>query len=256
MLCPGCNLPVKDERTTVHSNIESMPPVDGHVNDEEEEEDSDSLFESSSRIVTYESTNNRLNNISGKLGEKLLKGWTMRAESCLDASCRGTPLMQESAGKPLLCVSCGEEYEIKDGHLYHVQAEPKSTPIQVVGTNNVNPTTPVVPVEVPASSAACSSHAIEVFPNVSAPTNSSNVWQTARVLLEKVVILNSVQLKCFNYVFPLFTETFKRLPRARKESKCSGLHRFGNLNNKTYRSLESCWFRSKLIQVWVDITLN
>ncbi len=123
MICPGCNVPVKDERSIsvqFPSGKETRTVDCDDVNLDNE-------------LFNYSSTAHRLNDISGKLGGKLLKGWIMRAESCPEVACRGTPLMQENGDKPMICVCCNAEYIYRDGKLASFQKSPS-----VVGSLELN----------------------------------------------------------------------------------------------------------------------
>lgn len=44
------------------------------------------------------------------LGEKLLQGWTMLAESCPNPACGGVPLMRERGSNRMHCVACNAVY--------------------------------------------------------------------------------------------------------------------------------------------------
>ena len=94
MRCPQCDLPVKK--------------VDNELEYYEEEDDIDNdfieSFEETKKL--YDEKNRNKSSVSAKLGEKMLSGWTLLADTCPQQSCEGTPLMKLGKG-PMLCVSCG-----------------------------------------------------------------------------------------------------------------------------------------------------
>ncbi len=119
MRCPGCDMPVVMEGQ-ISSKEEKVNEVEPSTNTlishstpvEEEEEvvvDVPTSYEQLRR--EYEEKNKKSNQVSSKLGEKMLQGWTMLAESCPDFDqCGGTPLMKEPSTGSILCVSCNREY--------------------------------------------------------------------------------------------------------------------------------------------------
>ena len=56
----------------------------------------------------YDLTRRRREDVSAKMGEKMLAGWTMLALTCPRPDCAGTPLMRARGPEPrtVLCVSC------------------------------------------------------------------------------------------------------------------------------------------------------
>lgn len=58
----------------------------------------------------YDLRNKRMNSVSGKLGEKMMAGWTLLGVICPSESCQGTPLMRHGTG-PMSCVACEKEYK-------------------------------------------------------------------------------------------------------------------------------------------------
>lgn len=56
----------------------------------------------------YDLTHRRREEVSAKMGDKMLAGWTMLARTCPRPECQGTPLMQARGPEPrtVLCVSC------------------------------------------------------------------------------------------------------------------------------------------------------
>lgn len=59
----------------------------------------------------YDAKNKARNNeVSDKLGAKMLAGWSMLSTICPQEGCRGTPLMRLGSG-PMLCVACDSEYK-------------------------------------------------------------------------------------------------------------------------------------------------
>lgn len=57
----------------------------------------------------YDQQNKYREEVSNKLGEKMLSGYAMLSTICPLESCRGTPLVR-LPGKPMECVSCSREY--------------------------------------------------------------------------------------------------------------------------------------------------
>lgn len=59
----------------------------------------------------YDSKNKARNDeVSDKIGTKMLSGWSMLSTICPQEGCRGTPLMRLGTG-PMLCVACDSEYK-------------------------------------------------------------------------------------------------------------------------------------------------
>lgn len=119
MRCPGCDLPVVVENEINRSEIPKNPAATETKTkeileiQEEEEEDKDQPLPSSYEELRrqYQEKNRKSDLISNKLGEKLLQGWTMLADSCpFDNTCGGTPLMKDPATDKIHCLSCGKEY--------------------------------------------------------------------------------------------------------------------------------------------------
>ena len=66
-----------------------------------------------------------INDVSPKLGEYLLKGWTMLGTSCVDHP--SVPLMRERGGTKCICVLCDDKYYVEDGEnlLMYMKQQPK-----------------------------------------------------------------------------------------------------------------------------------
>lgn len=66
----------------------------------------------------YDLKNKNMQQVSNKLGERMLSGWTMLGIVCPSSSCRGTPLVSHE-GKRMHCVCCERDFETyEDGELY------------------------------------------------------------------------------------------------------------------------------------------
>ena len=63
------------------------------------------------------SSSKKRDNVSAKLGEYMLKGWTMLGTSCPIPDCVGTPLMKNRKNDVMTCVSCDRTFTEKDGQL-------------------------------------------------------------------------------------------------------------------------------------------
>lgn len=110
--CPGCDLPVMKEgaNQTVSDAVPAVVQVAEPSNVVVQEPSS---FEEMKK--EYDRRNQRSNQISAKLGEKMLQGWTMLAESCIDFdTCGGTPLMKDPKAGAVVCLSCNKEYQYTD----------------------------------------------------------------------------------------------------------------------------------------------
>lgn len=214
MMCPGCNLPVKDERSTASEIRMCVDAIDDNVDNGTDDSDNmDSLSVSSfdnGRIVSYETTNNHLNDISGKLGEKLLKGWTMRAESCLNTLCRGTPLMQENSSAPLLCVCCNGQYELQNGNVVPFLPAPpvsKSSVIErvVSKATTIHTTSDILAIEKSDKPVPVKNTLVEVSHDEHTPSFQDNRgWRTARRVLEQVKFISISCILNFELTFLLF----------------------------------------------------
>lgn len=98
----------------------------------------------------------RNNEVSDKLGAKMLAGWSMLSTICPEHGCRGTPLMRLASG-PMLCVACDTEYKVSAlGDLVKSAPAPSAS-----GTTSAQPskaapavTTKATPAPAPGASAA------------------------------------------------------------------------------------------------------
>ena len=162
MRCPGCDLPVmmegqQETRDSVLEPVkeesESQPQKGGNNLSESELPPVIEPKSYDELRNEYEMKNKKSNRISSKLGEKMLEGWTMLADSCLDVdNCEGTPLVKDPSSGKLLCVSCGKEYIIDSyGDLIDSAAATLSKPPKpsvnveepdIVETNLYNEDTP------------------------------------------------------------------------------------------------------------------
>jgi len=74
-------------------------------------------------------TNDRLeavNQASAKLGQYLLQGWTMLADTCPNPACYGTPMMRKGLQTPL-CVVCSEQVPSNQPFAEVSKATPKAS---------------------------------------------------------------------------------------------------------------------------------
>jgi uncharacterized Zn finger protein (UPF0148 family) len=77
--------------------------------------------------------------ISSKLGERMLKGWTLLGTPCPNENCPGTPLMSNKGG-PMLCVGCERSYEQDDSGRLSLVDKLRT---QSVATSSLLTSTPV-----------------------------------------------------------------------------------------------------------------
>ena len=122
--CPGCDAEVRYEREVPKDELNSTVDSDSYDKCSDIIDDSPPLSTPASTSPTktyeemrkeYEAKNKTLNDISSKLGQRMLQGWTMLGTSCPKPDCRGTPLMSLNGQSLMECVSCDEGYNILDG---------------------------------------------------------------------------------------------------------------------------------------------
>jgi uncharacterized Zn finger protein (UPF0148 family) len=117
MRCPGCDMPVVMEAEPAHS---AQPPKAPTVPDDykstkvieevaSEPVDEPKTYEELRK--EFEAKKQRSSQVSARLGEKMLEGWTMLGESCPNAiSCEGTPLMKDPSSELMHCVNCHQRF--------------------------------------------------------------------------------------------------------------------------------------------------
>jgi uncharacterized Zn finger protein (UPF0148 family) len=124
MKCPGCDLPVKKESD--ESLLQSCQSSEKEKNENSaiQSVQEPASFEELKR--EYDRKNQAKNIVSSKLGELMLSGWTLLAESCPNVACSGTPLVRAS-DKPMHCVACNSDYQYSphDGELISLKAASK-----------------------------------------------------------------------------------------------------------------------------------
>lgn len=112
--CPCCDLPVLLEKD---APTEGNYTTADHVSPNAAESKTTSTVDMPVSEPTsfeelkkeYDLKHKRKNAVGEKLGEKMISGWTMLANSCPKGECNGTPLMS-CRGGPMLCVCCDSEY--------------------------------------------------------------------------------------------------------------------------------------------------
>lgn len=77
----------------------------------------------------------RIDKATAKMGELMLQGWTMLAESCSNPACPGIPLMRKRGSTKSVCLLCNPGGEEKDSQVE--EAQTKVTPPST--SKGVNP---------------------------------------------------------------------------------------------------------------------
>jgi uncharacterized Zn finger protein (UPF0148 family) len=116
MRCPGCDLPVRKESgeqsstANHHNNVSHADPLNSSESEVVDDiVDVPKSYEELRR--EYDERKKQSNDVSGKLGEKMLQGWVLLADSCPDMNvCGGVPLMKDPSTGSMVCLSCGKEY--------------------------------------------------------------------------------------------------------------------------------------------------
>lgn len=86
MQCPQCELPIRIESAET-SNPPEVVPIEEEVPRSLEEQKRE-----------WDRSRKRSDEISSKLGERMLGGWTLLGESCPLPSCNGTTLVSKNKG--------------------------------------------------------------------------------------------------------------------------------------------------------------
>lgn len=117
--CPCCDLPVLLEKDALEER--NYTAIDQAWTNTAESKKSEATSANDTPVYEptsfeelkkeYDIKNKRKNAVSEKLGEKMVSGWTMLANSCPKAECNGTPLMS-CGGGPMVCVCCDSEYSV------------------------------------------------------------------------------------------------------------------------------------------------
>lgn len=111
MRCPSCDAPVLTESQVEINN--RLTNVISFGEEKKCEIVNDDLLEPK---LIYElnkdiqDLKSKRDDISSKLGQKMLLGWTMLGETCPNELCRGTPLMKEGSHGTMICVGCDSKY--------------------------------------------------------------------------------------------------------------------------------------------------
>mgnify|MGYP006121960645 FL=1 len=107
--CPGCDLPVMTEASAASSGMTATQPSQAAIDEYESEAKEYTSLEEMKK--EYDLNNKRRDEISGKLGERMLKGWTLLNASCDNESCNGTPLVGKISDSSISeCVCCETVY--------------------------------------------------------------------------------------------------------------------------------------------------
>lgn len=86
----------------------------------------------------YDRQNKRMNDVSGKLGEKMLAGFVMLSTVCPVPECRGTPLVRKGTS-PMQCVSCETDYHVSPlGDLVPIRQSANGTPAAAVASTTTS----------------------------------------------------------------------------------------------------------------------
>lgn len=121
--CPSCDMAVvkESEHQKIVTGVEKLPTPPSIAEAKFEIEDDyyqyaainpAEKFQSLNEAKKlYDLQNKRMNDVSNKLGTKMLEGFSMLSTVCPGESCRGTPLVRLAAG-PMVCVCCDSEYKV------------------------------------------------------------------------------------------------------------------------------------------------
>jgi len=121
--CPSCDMAVvkESEHNKMATGVEKLPTPPSVAEAKFEIEDDyyqyanvapGEKFQSLNEAKKlYDIQNKRMNDVSNKLGTKMLEGFSMLSTVCPGESCRGTPLVRLAAG-PMVCVCCDSEYKV------------------------------------------------------------------------------------------------------------------------------------------------
>jgi uncharacterized Zn finger protein (UPF0148 family) len=144
MRCPGCDMPVVVEAEpaqSAHPPKAPMVPDDIKSTKVIEEVASEEVVEPKTYEELrkdFEAKKQRSSQVSARLGEKMLEGWTMLGESCPNAiSCEGTPLMRDPSTGTMHCVNCHQRFEYSS----HGDLVNKDTPLRQHNTIPVKSST-------------------------------------------------------------------------------------------------------------------
>jgi uncharacterized Zn finger protein (UPF0148 family) len=122
--CPACDLPVVTQAAfgNMSATTESLPTPPAEIKSQnyEIQDDYYNQYATGADPKThhqsleqekkaYDAMNKKMDQVSNKLGEKMLSGWSMLSTVCPNDSCRGTPLVRQPDG-PMMCVACETQY--------------------------------------------------------------------------------------------------------------------------------------------------
>jgi uncharacterized Zn finger protein (UPF0148 family) len=123
--CPGCDMKVVYDEGQSNSQP-PPPPAPKTSNTEIDEEDDEDFYDEDDvdfpasleeMKKEYDLKNKKTKDVSAKLGEKMLAGWVLLGDICLNEGCRGTPLMKSKTSPDMMCVGCDEWYVFRDQRL-------------------------------------------------------------------------------------------------------------------------------------------
>ncbi len=120
--CPTCDLAVvKEADQQKYTNEQASVPNPPKVAEAKFEIEDDyyqyatnvpAKFESlNDAKKLYDQQNKKMNQVSDKLGAKMLAGFSMLSTVCPNEECRGTPLCRQGSG-PMVCVCCDSEFKV------------------------------------------------------------------------------------------------------------------------------------------------
>eukprot|EP00598_Pedospumella_elongata_P015092 CAMPEP_0185013358 /NCGR_PEP_ID=MMETSP1098-20130426/98766_1 /TAXON_ID=89044 /ORGANISM="Spumella elongata, Strain CCAP 955/1" /LENGTH=445 /DNA_ID=CAMNT_0027542425 /DNA_START=41 /DNA_END=1374 /DNA_ORIENTATION=- len=120
--CPTCDLAVvKESDQQKYTNEQTNVPNPSKIAEAKFEIEDDyyqyatgvpAKFESLNEAKKlYDQQNKKMNQVSDKLGAKMLAGFSMLSTVCPNEECRGTPLCRQGSG-PMVCVCCDSEFKV------------------------------------------------------------------------------------------------------------------------------------------------
>lgn len=120
--CPTCDLAVvKESDQQKYTNEQTSVPNAPKIAEAKFEIEDDyyqyatgvpAKFESLNEAKKlYDQQNKKMNQVSDKLGAKMLAGFSMLSTVCPNEECRGTPLCRQGSG-PMVCVCCDSEFKV------------------------------------------------------------------------------------------------------------------------------------------------
>ncbi|KAH3732365.1 hypothetical protein Pelo_16803 [Pelomyxa schiedti] len=158
--------------------------------------------------------------VSGRLGELLLKGWTMLAETCPVCVDAGVPLMRERRTMKMLCVKCGTHFQPQ-----RAQQQQPATPQP---ENNYSSTTS--PSEAPTNNEtpkSASSTSLVELPHVleSPPLSPIQTQQQQQDIRETPVVPETTRTKGVPLSLPTRPPPLSSPKRQEQNEDIGNLHR-------------------------------